>query len=59
MIFQVLFTLKKKNFLQSIYFWLCWVFAAVLGFPLVAVHGLLTAVVSLVAEHRLLGTGAQ
>ena len=51
--FQVPFTLKKKkkNFLQSIYFWLCWVSVAVLGLSLIAVHGLLTAVVSLVAEH--------
>ena len=49
--FQVPFTLKKKDFLQSVYCWLCWVSVAVLGLSLVAVHGLLTAVVSLVAER--------
>ena len=47
-----------------IYFWLCWVFIAGCwvgfslvmaggGYSLVAVHRLLTAAVSLVAEHRL------
>ena len=44
-----------------IYFWLCWVFVAARGLSLVAasgdysvaVHGLLIAVASLVAEHRL------
>ena len=34
-------------------FWLCWVFASVRGLSLVAVRGLLIAVASLVAEHRL------
>ena len=33
--------------------WLCWVFVVILGLSLVAVHGLLIAVASLVAEHRL------
>ena len=36
-----------------IYFWLRWVFVAAQGLLLVAVHGLLIAVASLVAEHRL------
>ena len=44
-----------------IYFWLCWVFVAACGLSLVAasggysvaVRGLLIAVASLVAEHRL------
>ena len=49
-------------FLQFIYFWLCSVFIAVCGLSLVAaskgysltaVHGLLTAISSLVAEHGL------
>ena len=34
-------------------FWLCWVFVAARGLSLVAVHGLLIAVASLVAEHGL------
>ena len=57
-------TAHPMVFLKSllIYFWLCWVFIAVPrpslfavsgGYSLVAVHGLLTAVASLVAEHRL------
>ena len=36
-----------------IYFWLCWVFAAVRGLFVVAVCGLLAAVASPIAEHRL------
>ena len=53
---SILFSLK------NIYFWLCWVFVAECGpslvvasggYSLVAVLGLLTAVSSLVAEHRL------
>ena len=44
-----------------IYFWLCWVFTAARGLStcgergllFVAVHGLLIAVASLVAEHGL------
>ena len=45
-----------------IYFWLCWVVIAVRGLSsscgeqgllFIAVHGLLIAVASLVAEHRL------
>ena len=40
-------------FISSIYFWLCWVFVAPHGLPLVAVHGLLIAVASIVAEHGL------
>ena len=48
---------KKINLF--IYFWLCWVFVAAFsscseqGLPFIAVHGLLTAVASLVAEHGL------
>ena len=47
-------------FLILIYFWLCWVFIAVHGlslvamgggYSLIAVHVLLIAVTSLVAEH--------
>ena len=34
-------------------FWLCWVFVAMLGLSLFAVHGLLIAAAPLVAEHRL------
>ena len=37
--------------IESIYFWLCWVFIAMCRLSLVAVHGLLVA--SLVEEHRL------
>ena len=37
--------------IESIYFWLCWVFVAVCQLCLVAVHGLLVA--SLVEDHRL------
>ena len=40
--------LKKKN-----YFWLCWVFVSAHGLSLVVVCGLLIAVASLIAEHRL------
>ena len=42
--------LKKINLF--IYFWLHWVFVAVRMLSLVAVRGLLIAVASLVAEHR-------
>ena len=51
-----------------IYFWLCWVFVAARGLSLVvvsggllfvAVHGLLIAVASLVAEHGLYTLGLQ
>ena len=46
-------TLLFKIILR-IYLWLYWVFAAARGAcSLVAVHGLLLAVPSLVAEHRL------
>ena len=53
--------LKKNLFIYFIYFWLHWVFVAVLGFSLpaasggysVAVHGLLIAVASLVVEQGL------
>ena len=50
---------------NCIYFWLCWVSVAAQAFSLVAVsgdfsllvvHGLLFAVVSLVAKHELWGT---
>ena len=43
-------SLLKKNI--YFYFWLCWVFVALLGLSLVAVNGLLIVVASLVAEHR-------
>ena len=52
----------KKNNLFIYFFRLCWVFAAAQtfsqvvaskGYSLVAVHGLLIAVASLVVEHRL------
>ena len=38
-----------------VYFWLCWVFVAVLGLSLVAARGFLTAVASPVVEHGALG----
>ena len=41
-------------FYNFTYFWLGWVFVAVGGYSLVAVHGLLTAAVSFVG-HRLSG----
>ena len=65
------YSLRKtfKNFIYvCIYFWLLWVFMAALGPPLVvasegyslvAAHGLLIAVASLVAEHRLSSYGTQ
>ena len=40
-------------------FWLCWVFIAVFGFPLVAAHRLLIAVASLVVQHSLQACGLQ
>ena len=40
----------KKNL---IYFWLHWVFIAIVGLSLVVVSRLLTVVASLAAEHRL------
>ena len=40
-------------FNKVIYFQLCWVFVAAHRFSLVVVCGLLVAVASLVAEHRL------
>ena len=39
-------------FYLFIYFWQCWVFVAAWAFCLVAKHGLLIVVASLVAEHR-------
>ena len=53
---------NKNICIFRIYFWLCWVFIAVLRFSLVVasggdslvtIRGLLIAVASLVAEHRL------
>ena len=44
-----LFKKKKKH-----YFCLCWVFVAARGLSLVMVHGLLTAVASLVGRARVL-----
>ena len=47
-------------FFQFVFiFGCCWVFVAVHGLSLVVVRGLLIAVASLVAEHRLQGTWAQ
>ena len=40
------------------YVWLCWVFAAAHGLSLVVMHGILTEVTSLVAEHKLYGVQA-
>ena len=58
-----MYHLAIKIFLLFIYFWLCWIFAAALVFPLavvrgvyslVAVHGLFIAeTASLGAEHGL------
>ena len=42
-----------------VYFWLCWVFIAACGLSLVAVHGLLSVVASLIVEHRLECSGTQ
>ena len=68
----VLVTLMECLFFNSlnlvICFWLCWVFIAVRAFSLVVVSkgpslvmvcGLLTAVASLIAEHRLQACGLQ
>ena len=53
---------KKKRTYLAIYFWLLWVFTAEAGLSLlavsrscslVAVHGLLVAVTSLVSEHKI------
>ena len=57
---------KLKKIIFFIYFWLCWVFLAAWAFlqlwragsSLVAVHGLLIAVASLIGEHRLQGEQA-
>ena len=43
----------KILFICLFIFWLRWVFVAVRGLSLVAVHGLLIVVASLVEEHRL------
>ena len=40
------------------FFWLCWFGFAACGLSLVAVYRLLTAVATLVAEHKLLSTGS-
>ena len=40
-------------FSSFVSFWLCRVFSAVSGLSLVALHGLLIAVASLVVEHQL------
>ena len=54
-------------FLIEFIYWLCWVFVAACGFSLVvgswgyslvAIHGLLIAMVSPVSEHSLEGTQA-
>ena len=59
------YAIKKKIYL-FVYFWLPWVFIAMHRLSLVVasrvysavVHGLLIAVASLVAEHRLYGRRA-
>ena len=65
--FKHYYSLTFKKFVDFYYFWLCWVFVAVLGvslvvvrrsYSLIAVHKLLIAVASLAAEHRLKGTQA-
>ena len=57
--------LKIVSVYFLVYFWLCWVLVAAhrlslvvvsKGYSLVVVHGLLSAVASLVAEHGLEGT---
>ena len=63
-----IFLFSKRKFNSLTYFWLCWVFIAVRAFSLVVVSkgpslvmvcGLLTAVASLIAEHRLQACGLQ
>ena len=44
---------KINLFILFMYFWLHWVFMGEHGLLFLAVRGLLTAVVSLVAEHGL------
>ena len=52
-----LFKILSENmyfmFLKFIYLWLSWVFIAVVRLSLVAAHGFLIEVASLVAEHGL------
>ena len=43
----------KIYYLLFIYFWLRWVFVAARGLSIVAVHGLLIVVTSLVVQQRL------
>ena len=59
--------LTFKKFIDFYYFWLCWVFVAVLGvslvvvrrgYSLLSVNKLLIAVASLAVEHGLKGTQA-
>ena len=50
---QLQFFLLYENFKKFFIYWLSWVFIAACGLSLVAVHGILTAVASLVTEHRL------
>ena len=45
-------------YFKCVSFWLCWVFIAAHRLSLVAVHGPLIAVASLVAEHELSGVWA-
>ena len=56
----ILFTVKSHILNIFIYlfiiFWLCWVFIAVRGLSLVAVHGFLIVVASLVVEPGFWGT---
>ena len=52
--FKCYFTKKPLFFFSFIYyFWLCWVFTAVRGLPLIAVGGLFIAMASPVAGHEL------
>ena len=52
----VVYNMFDVLFFKFIYFWLCWVFFGVWNFSLVAVHRLLIAVASLIAEHGFQGT---
>ena len=44
---------EKLQLPFTIYFWLCWVSVILCGLSLTVVCGLLIAVASVVAEHRL------
>ena len=52
-VYSFFFLIFGMHFKIFISFWLCWLFVATHGLSLVAVHGLLVVVTSLVAEHGL------